>query len=176
MKKYLGAIISIITAALTIVFLSIPQFVVKISMNGMNQNKTFSGWELFDKQNNIEFQSMGGDAAFAKFSVIALASVAGLLLTLAIIIIIKNALKKDFNLNLVNNLLLILHIIVSLMTVIALFALGTDMKSSMPAELLALIQSSGGSVMFAPTLGAWLNVVVGIFAPSIGWIFAKREY
>ena len=176
MKKYLGAIISAAIGILTFVFLSIPNFVMKMAVEGETQRETMSAWELFKGENAESFEMMGVNAGFAKFAVIALAIVAGLLIVSAVLMLLKNlsVLKLNLNLNMINNIVLAVYALVAVLALIAFFVLGADMKAVMGEEVIAMIEAMGGSVYIGPAAGAWINASVGVVGCAAGWLFARK--
>lgn len=175
MKKYLGAIISGLVGILTFVFLSIENIVVKITVSGTTERDSLTAWELFNEENSASFESIGINSGFAKFTVIALAVVASLLIISAVVIVLKNVLKfkLKLNLNMINNILLSVYALVAILAIIAFFVLGSDIKSTMGSILESLV-AMGGSYYFGPTTGAWINASVGVVACGAGWLFARK--
>ena len=152
MKKWLGTICSFATAALIFVFLSIPQFALKVGV--LNMRETANLWDMA-KEDMGDFAGVG----FYKFSAIALVVVACLLAIWAIV------LKLKFNLALVNNILLAVAFVLAVCALIALFVMGGDMLADAPAN----IEAYAG-----PSWGAFLNVGFAAVAAACGWIFARE--
>ena len=172
MKKYLGAIISGLVGILTFVFLSIPNFVIKMSYEGETMRETMTAWELFNEENTEGFELMGINAGFAKFCVIALAIVAGLLIVCSVVMLLKNVLKLKLNLNMINNIVLAAYALVAVLAVIAFFALGNDIIAV--ADGKEAIEAMGASIYMGPSVGAWVNASVGVVGCAAGWLFARK--
>ena len=173
MKKYLGAIVSGLVGILTFVFLSIPNFVAKMSYESETQRETLSAWQLLNSEDAELLEQAGVNPGFAKFCVIALAIVAGLLIVCAAIMLLKNVLKLKLNLNMINNIVLAAYALVAVLAVIAFFVMGADMKE-LAGEFITMIEAAGGSVYFGPAAGAWVNASVGVVGCAAGWLFARK--
>jgi hypothetical protein len=119
MKKWLGTICSFAVAALSFVFLSIAQFVMKMSSKLVNERTTSNAWDLINETSENSPAGFG----FYKFATITLIVIACLLAVWAIVLLLKNlgVLKLKFNLALVNNILLALFAIFAICALIALF-------------------------------------------------------
>jgi hypothetical protein len=163
MKKWLGTICSFAVAALSFVFLSIAQFVMKYSSKLVNEREASNAWELLDNTSKNPPAGFG----FYKFATITLIVIACLLAVWAIVLLLKNlgVLKLKFNLALVNNILLALFAIFAICALIALFVMGGDMLADAPAN----IEAYAG-----PSWGAFLNVGFAAVAAACGWIFARE--
>lgn len=175
MKKYLGAIISGLVGVLTFVFLSIANFTQKATVGGKTQETTMTAWELFNEENTEAFEFLGINAGFAKFCVIALAVVAGILIVCSVVMLLKNVLKLKLNLNMINNIVLAAYALVAVLAVIAFFALGNSMLSHelLKAEV-EYIEAMKGSIYIGPAVGAWINASVGVVGCAAGWLFARK--
>lgn len=163
MKKWLGTICSFATAALIFVFLSIPQFVMKIT-EGIEIRETYNAWDIFGGEYAESFAEIAG-CGFYKFAAIALIIVACLLAAWAIVLLLQNlgVLKLKFNLALVNNILLAVAFVLAVCALIALFVMGGD------------VLPDGIEGAFAgPSWGAFLNVGFAAVAAACGWIFARE--
>ena len=173
MKKYLGAIISGLVGILTFVFLSIANFAQKATIGGETQKETLTAWDLFNEEKTVMFEMLDISTGFAKFCVIALAVVAGLLIVCAVVMLLKNVLKLKLNLNMINNIVLAAYALVAVLAVIAFFVMGADMKE-LAGEFITMIEAAGGSVYFGPAAGAWVNASVGVVGCAAGWLFARK--
>ena len=175
MKKYLGAIVSGLVGVLTFVFLSIPNFVMKVAYESENMRETMTAWELFNEENSQGFELTGINPGFAKFCVIALAIVAGILIVCSVVMLLKNVLKLKLNLNMINNIVLAAYALVAVLAVIAFFVLGNDITVLFGGEeAINAIKELGGSVYFGPAAGAWINASVGVVGCAAGWLFARK--
>lgn len=175
MKKYLGAIVSGLVGVLTFVFLSIPNFVAKVAYGSENMRETLTAWELFNSEEAELFEQAGINLGFAKFCVIALAIVAGLLIVCSVVMLLKNVLKLKLNLNMINNIVLAAYALLAVLAVIAFFVLGNDMIALFGGEeAVNAIKEMGGSVYFGPAAGAWINASVGVVGCAAGWLFARK--
>lgn len=163
MKKWLGTICSVAVAALSFVFLSIAQLVMKMSSKLVNERTTSNAWDLLDQTNKNAPAGFG----FYKFATITLIVIACLLAVWAIVLLLKNlgVLKLKFNLALVNNILLALFAIFAVCALIALFVMGGDLANSF---------GNAEGLFIGPSWGAWLNAVVGVAAAVCGWLLAKE--
>ena len=175
MKKYLGAIISGLVGILTFVFLSIVNFTQKATIGGETQKETLTAWDLFNEEKTTMFEMLDISTGFAKFCVIALAIVAGLLIVCAVVMLLKNVLKLKLNLNMINNIVLAAYALVAVLAVIAFFALGNSMLSHelLKAEVEA-IKAMKGSIYIGPAVGAWINASIGVVGCAAGWLFARK--
>ena len=173
MKKYLGAIVSGLVGVLTFVFLSIPNFVMKMAYESETMRETMTAWELFNEENTQGFELAGVNAGFAKFCVIALAVVAGLLIVCSVVMLLKNVLKLKLNLNMINNIVLAAYAVIAVIALIAFFVLGNDMIVAAKG-LKEAIEAMGGSLYFGPAVGAWVNASVGVVGCAAGWLFARK--
>ncbi len=158
MKKFLGAICAMATGALAFVFLSISTLFMKYSMGGFSESDSSNAWDIIT----------GGPANDAsgdllRVSLIVILVVACLLVLWGLLVLFKNLgiLKIKANLSLVTNLLLTLF---TLFVVLALIgALVYCSKVTVPGRT-----STAG-------VGIYLNLVVGLAACVLCWIFARKD-
>ena len=86
---------------------------------------------------------------------------------MAVVMLLKNlgVLKFNFNMSLVNNILLAALVVCTLVAIIGLFVMNSKMKMS----------GHGMTVSYFPAVGAWLQLVVGAAACGCGWALARKD-
>jgi len=168
MKKWLGVIFSGALGILTFVFLSVSNFVSKATFGSETERNTVNAWDLL--KDGTEGMDVKGYTLFKIFA-IALIVVAIILVLYAVVLALKNlnVLKINFNLNLINNILLSVFAFCAIMAIVALFIMGNDMQSILGP----LAEAAGVSYKVYPGFGAWANTVLGIAGCACGWALAR---
>ena len=159
MKKYIGAFASGLAGILTFVFLSLDGLFAKASAGGLSTSSGTSGWDILkDDGSNIDGYTL------YKIAVIAMIVIACLLILSAVVIILKNAkvFKSKAKFNVINNVLLALFALAAIIAFVGACVMGGDM-------------SVGETIKVTAGVGSWLNMVVGVVACAMGWMFARDK-
>ena len=159
MKKYIGAFASGLAGILTFVFLSLDGLFAKASAGGLSTSTSPSGWDILkDDGSNIDGYTL------YKIAVIAMIVIACLLILSAVVIILKNAkvFKSKAKFNVINNVLLALFALAAIIAFVGACVMGGDM-------------SVGETFKVTAGVGSWLNMVVGVVACAMGWMFARDK-
>ena len=159
MKKYVGAIASGLAGILTFVFLSIDGLITKITSGGMSVSESVNAWDII-KEEGMEISGF----TLYKVAVILMIIVASLLIISAILMILKNAkvFKSKVKFDLINNILLSVFAIITILAFIGACIMGGDM-------------TIGDTMITCAGVGSWLNMIVGILACVSGWVFARKK-
>ena len=159
MMQYIGAFASGLAGILTFVFLSLDGLFVKASAGGLSTSTSTSGWDILkDDVSNIDGYTLH------KIAVIAMIVIACLLILSAVVIILKNAkvFKSKAKFNVINNVLLALFALATILAFVGACVMGGEM-------------SDGETIKVTAGLGSWLNMVVGVVACAMGWMFARDK-
>lgn len=157
MKKYIGAFASGLAGILTFVFLSLDGLFAKASAGGLSTSSGTSGWDILKEDgSNVDGYTL------YKIAVIAMIVIACLLILSAVVIILKNAkvFKSKAKFNVINNVLLALFALAAIIAFVGACVMGGDM-------------SVGETIKVTAGVGSWLNMVVGVVACAMGWMFAR---
>ena len=157
MKKYIGAFASGLAGILTFVFLSLDGLFAKASAGGLSTSSGTSGWDILKEDgSNVDGYTL------YKIAVIAMIVIACLLILSAVVIILKNAkvFKSKAKFNVINNVLLALFALATIIAFVGACVMGGDM-------------SVGETIKVTAGVGSWLNMVVGVVACAMGWMFAR---
>lgn len=159
MKKYIGAFASALAGILTFVFLSLDGLVSKTTAGSLSTSNGISGWDIL----STEGSSPEGIVLY-KIAVIAMIVLASLLIISAVVIILKNAkvFKSKAKFNVINNILLALFALSTILAFVGACVMGGNI-------------SVGSVVKGMAGIGSWLNMVAGVVACAMGWLFARDK-
>ena len=171
MKKLFCSIASLATAVLTFVFLSIPCIVS--SAMGVTVNS--SGWDLIKNEQTVlgvtapdAFNEINGYTLTRIFLIVALV-VACILAILGIILLLQQfgIIKSEMNFRFISAILLAVFTVVAIVAMIGVIVMVKDMGADIPSGIDNIGVSIGAGVI--------LNVVVGVIATAISFLFARDK-
>lgn len=158
MKKFLGALCSILTGGLAFLWLSLTNIKWTATVGSKSEVLSEStGWEMLSNSEDT----------FYKVMAIMTIVFASLLILLGIVLLLQSlgAVKIKANLNLVNNCLLLAYVVVAILLLVSIFNVGgTDSATLFGTKL---------SSKVAPAVGPWLNVAVSAVLAVFALLFAK---
>ena len=159
MKKYMGAICSIIVGIATFVFLSIPCRVYTLTIGSSSSSDTSNAWSILS-----EDLSTDGYSLFKIFTIIMIVF-AVICLLVGILLWLQNAkaLKVKANLGLANAVCLILYSICALIAFIGMIVMCKKLSAS----------GLGGSSTYSTGIGMWLNIGFGLVASLLAVLFSS---
>lgn len=160
MKKWIAPICSAVAGIFSFIMLCLDW--CKMSKGAYSVE--FTGWEIIKNKDDMfsnAFYKLDG-YGFYKFAAIAMLVVAVLAILMAVVLVLKNlnVIKVDFNLNLINNVLLSLLVLFVILTFVALLIMSKD-------EVLKSLDT-------AAQVGAWLQLVISGAACACGWALARK--
>lgn len=166
MRKYIGAVSSALMGILTFVFLGLAWMSTKISAAGVSTDPaSTSAYDLIKESSEVD-----GFTLYKVFTIIAIV-VACLLIVSAVIMILRNLkiLKFKFNMNLINNILLILFLVCVVVAIIGLIIMCGEMS----------VDAGVGNISVEvtncyPGIGAWLTVAFAIVTTLVSLVFSKK--
>ncbi len=155
--KFIGAISSLAAGVCTFVFFCLTCFTSTLG----NASTTYTGWSLFSQ----DWGSVGGYTMFTIFAIVAMVF-AALLIVMGFLLLFRdlNAIKLKFKLNLINNVVLAILLVCSILVFVAILILAGKMTE---ASLLGTKYAAG--------VGIWLLLIVSALACVFGWIFSRPE-
>lgn len=169
MKKYLGAIYSILASGLFFVWMSISNLAQKsITTLGSKVTESDSvhstGWELFK---NIE--DVKGHDAYKIFTIAGII-IAGLLILSAIILLLQNkkVIKTKMNFNFLNKILLTSFAFVTIGALISNIIIASELTLTLSGSEIGLNVSQKFEAFAG--IGAWLNAIVSILLCVMAWL------
>lgn len=168
MKKWIGTISSAVAGILSLVFLSIPAFVVKNSI--LNETDNTSGWKLLTDKDIAD----AGYTAVTWYRIFA-----WILVVLAVVLIVMAVLQLLSNLNVIkmpailstiNTVALLVLVVVSILALIANFGVRAevidDFGGKEVLDSLRMSISVGASLWVVSIINLIAGVCVGVFAGS----------
>ena len=171
MKKFLGAIISGAAGVLGFILMSLDWATLKIKSLVLGKNvfnESYTGWDLI-KDANDAMSEMDGYMIYKIFAIIMLV-ISALLIVFAVIMLLKSLgiIKGKFNLSAINNILLTLFLVCSIVAIIGLVIMGNDFVDANTVENLAKASYVAG-------VGLWLTLATGVIATALGWSLARKD-
>lgn len=169
MRKYIGAVSSALMGILTFVFFALAWKTTQVMAGDtkIGDPTSVSGYDII---NNEPLLEPDGYTLFKVFAIIAMV-VACLLIISAIIMILRNLkiLKFKFNMNLINNILLILFLVCVVVAIIGLIIMCGEMS----------VDAGVGNISVEvtncyPGVGAWLTVAFAIVLALVSLVFSKK--
>lgn len=167
MKKFLGAIVSGLAGVLSLVFLAIPAFSVKV----MGETENFSGWKLLTDSDlgKADYTSLTWYRIFAWVLVV----LAIVMIVVAVLQLLSalNVVKLPAIVNTVAKYALIALAVVAVLTLVANFGLRADVieKDFGGKKVLEAIDAK---VSVGASL--WLVSIANILAAVCGNLFVKK--
>lgn len=162
MRKYIGAVSSALMGILTFVFLGLNW--MSTQLGSLDPTST-SAYDLIKESIEVD-----GFTLYKVFTIIAIV-VACLLIISAIIMILRNLkiLKFKFNMNLINNILLILFLVCVVVAIIGLIIMCGEMS----------VDAGVGNISVEvtncyPGVGAWLTLGFAIVLALVSLVFSKK--
>lgn len=168
MKKWFGMICSAVAGIFGFIGLSLDCWCQKISgtidygfgVQNISTKSSVSGWDIIKDGKDID-----GVSLYKIFAILLLV-VSVLLIVSAIVLLLRNlgVLKLNFNMDLMNNILLIVFVA---FTIVMLLALGIMSKDATEEGLGMKSSAYAG-------LGSWLTLAVGVVACSLSCVFTRK--
>ena len=176
MKKWLGTICSFAASIFTFIFMAIPVWAVE----GFGTKESFSGYELISGEVETMgvkvnvFEDYGAWSRYRIFAIVLLVLAAILAVYAVFMLLINlNVLKIEGSWpSLINNILLTITLVVSVLALTAVLSINGDMAKEMGIKVKDLKEAYD---KIGTQVGIWLVAGVNAIACACGWLLGKES-
>lgn len=164
MKKWFGMVCSAVAGIFGFIGLSLDCWCNKYEMTVMGAKISgtgkSSGWDIIKDGKDVD-----GVSLYKIFAILLLV-VSVLLIVSAVVLLLRNlgVLKLNFNMDLINNILLSVFVVCIIVMLIALGIMSHDSNYKLGDDKLTCYAG----------IGSWLTLAVGAVACSLSWAFNEK--
>lgn len=160
MKKWFGMVCSAVAGIFGFIGLTLDCWCQKVSAGSLSETTGISGWDIIKDGKDID-----GVSLYKIFAILLLV-VSVLLIVSAVVLLLRNlgVLKLNFNMDLINNILLSVFVVCIIVMLLALGIMSHDCNG----------EAFGVKYSCYAGIGSWLTLAIGAVACSLSWAFNEK--
>lgn len=164
MKKWFGMVCSAVAGIFGFIGLTLDCWCQKSTVGSASTTEGISGWDIIKDGKDID-----GVSLYKIFAILLLV-VSVLLIVSAVVLLLRNlgVLKLNFNMDLINNILLSVFVVCIIVMLLALGIMSHDCNGEFEVLLVKTKLSCYAGI------GSWLTLAIGAVACSLSWAFNEK--